>query len=246
MLRHLCRLHCSAPLRSTAVATATAEGGLGEHNLLQEKTHRILAACILQRNPVVLRKQSEFEKAYDAYREALQYEYSRGVFDIMTTHKREMARVQDETSADLQEGALAADHTARQKDTPSRAKDSLALPALYPAYEEAEGQLSNIKRKLDRKIYLVVKDENGHWRFPSHHVVSTKTPLHKVRPRGSFGRLYRWHSVCCTLCWATMWRFILWGVRLSRTIPSSSRSAWRLRSATRYIVHGDRRPYLRL
>ncbi|PJF16878.1 hypothetical protein PSACC_03313 [Paramicrosporidium saccamoebae] len=124
--------------------------------LLKDASYMVHAAGILVRNPIILRPPTEFESAYEAYRHGLQEEYSRGAFDIMTAHKRELALTQEDREAILPEFPLPAEY--KEQDTAS------------------------LMRQLERKLYFVVKGDAG-WRFPSvlisHANVSLRAHVHR-------------------------------------------------------------------
>lgn len=128
----------------------------------RDTNFRIHASSILVRNPLTLRALSPFEKAYEQYQLELQRERSRGVFDIMTAHKREMAQMQSGEGTPLG----------------GRETGEAFLPKKYA---EAEQDLGSLMRKLERKLYFVSLNEEGQWRFPAIFVPSADLALHKVR-----------------------------------------------------------------
>lgn len=133
---------------------------------LKDERNHLYAGCILQRNPVTLRKLSEFEKAYEDYQVALMEEFTRGTFDIRTPHKVEMLRL-GEVDAD-EEGAAARKATKATEHTEALINATDHTNA--PEYVAAEGDLRSLRRHLDRKLYLAIRNEQGTWRFPSVHI----------------------------------------------------------------------------
>ena len=155
--------HASALLRSV-IETPPAAQSSGEsvpkpRNVpLRDTQYRLHAASMLVRNLVTLRPLNELETAYTQYREELQEEYSRGTFDIMTTHKREVAKLGPAKEASVPEFPL------------------------HDAYIRADGDMTSLMRRLERKLYFVVRGEQG-WMFPATLVQSADAPLHKCTRR---------------------------------------------------------------
>jgi len=152
--------------RSIKRFSSIAEQIAPRNNALIESKYRIMAGAILRRNPLTLRAPSEFQKAYEDYREVIQAEYSRGVFDIMTPHKQELLRME-----------------SGEKGTQAKVRNDRPVvlsEELHERYQLAEKNPRSLMRKLDRKLYLVVQDELGGWRFPSWPVASSETPIHRL------------------------------------------------------------------
>lgn len=164
MLRHLRRIHVSRASFQEVKVSAQETDNVSNVPL-RDTTYRVHAAGILTRNPIILRQQSEFESAYEQYRQDLQAETSRGIFNIMTAHKRELAQLQGDTE--------------KETNIPS-------FP-LAEEYLRADTILNSIKRKLDRKLYFVVRNESA-WQFPSILISYADMPLHK-HVRRMWGRL---------------------------------------------------------
>lgn len=143
---------------------------------LQDTQHRIVSATILVRNPLILRPLSDFELAYEDYRQALQAERSRGTFDIMTAQRRELEELRGSAGAstDAGEVAKAGDGTNRSE------RSMLSEDGLMPPYKEANLDPTSLMRHLERKLYFVVQNERDQWRFPSTYVPTADTALHKV------------------------------------------------------------------
>ena len=160
MLRHIRRLYATAFTKS---ATENGEGqvtAIPRNIPLKDTRYRVHVASILVRNPVTLRPITEFETAYEQYREELQSEYSRGVFDIMTSHKREVAKL-----------------------TGTIKESSIPEFPLHDEYIRANEDPTSLMRKLGRKLYYVIQSEDGKWAFPSMMVQFADMPLHKCARR---------------------------------------------------------------
>ncbi len=160
----LCQVS-TAHLSTEAIATVAADTPLSKAPIrLRDASYQVRVGSILVRNPIILRPLNSFEAAYEEYRLGLQEEYSRGTFDIMTPHRRELA------AAGLGE-TQSADAARRAEDTDYR---------LAPEYQKANGDVRDIRRWLERKLYFVVKGAEGRWGFPSAVVPDAQIPLHQV------------------------------------------------------------------
>jgi hypothetical protein len=159
MLRHIRRLYTTTFLQS---AIDEGKVAVAPRNVpFRDTRYRVHVASILVRNPVILRPITEFEAAYEQYREELQGEYSRGVFDIMTSHKREVAKL--------------AGGTVKEASIPE-------FP-LHEEYVRANEDPTSLMRKLERKLYYVIQADDGRWAFPSMLVQFADMPLHKCARR---------------------------------------------------------------
>ena len=148
-----------------AIATVAADTPPSKAPIrLRDASYQVRVGSILVRNPIILRPLNSFEAAYEEYRLGLQEEYSRGTFDIMTPHRRELA------AAGLGE-TQSADAARRAEDTDYR---------LAPEYQKANGDVRDIRRRLERKLYFVVKGAEDRWGFPSAVVPDAHIPLHQV------------------------------------------------------------------
>lgn len=136
--------------------TAVAMWGIS----IRRHSTLIRAGTILQRNPIVVRSLHPFETAYLEYKQQRQLECSRGNFDIASTHHQ---RSHDRDNDG--EGGLASTSPTKTLETTS----------LDPVYRLADEDVSckDIRRRLDRKLYFVVKNEAAQWVFPS--VISSKS-----------------------------------------------------------------------
>lgn len=124
---------------------------------LKDTTYQLQVGSILVRNPVVLRPLTDFELAFEQFQSVIQEEYSRGVFDIVTAQRQELAKVGG---------------TSREATLPEFPLD--------PVYVAAESDEQSLMRRLGRKLYMVVQDERGEWRFPVRRVQDAERPLHSM------------------------------------------------------------------
>lgn len=152
-----CYLNVSRSL--TAAADASIETIMPH---LKDSTNRIMVGSILARPPIILRRLSEFESAYEEYREQLQKECSRGEFDIMTEHRRQLEELRESNTAESNKQAQMAEYQ------------------LEDEYAESDKDTSSLRRKLERKLYLVVKNERDLWGFPAIPAFDASIPLHQV------------------------------------------------------------------
>lgn len=140
---------------AAGMSAVRGEGVAG--GALEDATYQLLVGSILVRNPLVLRPLTEFEAAYEQYQGLIQQEKARGVFDILTTQRQELAKLGD---------------SSRETAVPEFPLD--------PAYVAADDNEQSLMRRLERKLYMVVQDERGEWRFPVRRVWNAERPLHLV------------------------------------------------------------------
>lgn len=166
----------SAQAQVLAEATST-KAPVKDAVPLQDTKNYIYAACILQRNPITTTKLSDFEQAYENYQLSLMQDNSRTVFDIKTSHKLEMARIAEEKEKTKGSApdASSPSHQPISDETLSLIRSSDYTHA--PEYINAEDDLKSLHRKLDRKLYLVVKNERDLWQFPSVHIKNANKSL---------------------------------------------------------------------
>ena len=96
-----------------------------------------MAVALLQRNPIVMRPRSQIELEYSKYRQSLETERSRGTFNIGKTGG---------------------------SGTGGVAVNELTVPEVIELNEQFDPK--DLKRKLDRKLYLCVKNDSGNWTLP--------------------------------------------------------------------------------
>jgi hypothetical protein len=126
----------------------------------------IRVAAILQRNPLIERPKTIFQNAYWEYTDQDRSEKARCTFDIMTEHKRELAKY-----ASVSMGDQGKKNGSETKMDVSKSDAGIAGEtegSMDPVYVKADMDPScmDIRRKLDRKLYFVVSDDRGRWLFP--------------------------------------------------------------------------------
>lgn len=140
-----------------------------------EEAHRkrwtIKASACLQRFPVVSSEKAGLERRYEAFLEQLRFERSRlsdyELEEMREKEKLEARRKQaleeDLSDAQLQrmDGGETFEELAEARETALR--EFRAAPRVTRA--DLEGDLSSLDRRLDRILYLVVR-EGGVWRMP--------------------------------------------------------------------------------
>lgn len=112
----------------------------------------IYVSTVLQRNPIILKRLTDFEQAYESYKEAFQCEKSKGFFEVQVGDAEDRAKA-----------------------------NTFGLPTKQienneHLFKEDQSPIS-ISRSLDRKLYLLSKYEEG-WRFPFWKVESLEQPFH--------------------------------------------------------------------
>lgn len=160
---------------------------------------KIISSLILSRPPVVLREPTKFEQAYHEYNrqlsEALQQPFPKD-FYFKKGSAAEKRFDEDQTSSPLGFSAIAAAASGSatkgkgakaSKDAGAGAAASASTPAAssnavadaevenrpLPRTTEADAKndVRSLERKLDRTLYLVVKQKSGKgaatWRFPA-------------------------------------------------------------------------------
>lgn len=155
----------------------------------QSRKNRIMmVACILQRDPIIMQKPAKypiivnqdvgenseapipevFPCEYEKYRELLYASNARTTFDIMTAHKDELRKFSDENKQE---------HQSVQNTT----KVDLREFAIEYQKADLDKKMQDIRRRLDRKLYFVIRDDQGRWVFPSQIFdVREKTCVDKV------------------------------------------------------------------
>jgi hypothetical protein len=111
-----------------------------------QKKVKVLAACIMHRNPFLIHPRNAIEQAANAYYTRKAYIQSRGTFRVK----------EDE-----------AKHEPLDKKA-ARTLSETPFEFIDESYQNPtlDKNRSSIHRLLARKIYLVVKD-GGQWKFPS-------------------------------------------------------------------------------
>lgn len=138
--------------------------------------HRIMAASILIRQPITLRKLTEFEVAYEEYRLALQEEYARGEFHIPSRRDREVVD-KDTDVVDFHEGDRGKGTIDDKSTLESPSSGSYRLPE---EYRVADLDVCSLMRRLDSKLYFVIQNEQEQWQFPAKLLTFANESLHRV------------------------------------------------------------------
>ena len=116
--------------------------------------YAIMAVSLLQRNPIVMRPLSQIELEYSKYRQNLEIEKARGTFNIAA----DSGKI---TSGSIPVGEI-------------ELLNKLALNDLND-----DGNAKDLGRKLDRKLYLCLKDEmSGKWSLPMTRFDQPDSALH--------------------------------------------------------------------
>lgn len=196
-------LHSSTSYASPSVASsssAAASTSDAAVNTAASSSTRIISSLILSRPPRILREPSSFEKAYHDYNrqlsEALQQPFPKD-FYFKKGSAAEKRYEEDQASSPLGFSAIATDASAKKggkaKDTSaattpstpttsSTEGDAENRPLPRTTEADAKNNLRSLERKLDRTLYLVVKQKSG-WTFPAKALADTaRENLHDVAP----------------------------------------------------------------
>ncbi|TPX70821.1 hypothetical protein SpCBS45565_g01488 [Spizellomyces sp. 'palustris'] len=130
---------------------------------------KIRVGILLKRNPVILRKLTEFEHAYYTYRESLEQAESRPFHREFYFKKGSTA---EQRWLDAQDAAATAAERLEGGRTPLVQPRDEELAGLETAERVTEadkgGDVKSLDRALERTLYLVVKKaDNGSWEFPA-------------------------------------------------------------------------------
>ncbi|GAC75546.1 60S ribosomal protein L22 [Moesziomyces antarcticus T-34] len=164
---------------------------------------KIISSLILSRPPVLLREPTKFERAYHEYNrqlsEALQQPFPKD-FYFKKGSAAEKRFEEDQASSPQGFSAIAAEASkaasksakgAKSKDASASSSSSAATadgeaesrPLPRTTEADAKNDVRSLERKLDRTLYLVVKQKSGTWRFPAKALNDTKHQnLHDVAP----------------------------------------------------------------
>ncbi|SJX65556.1 related to MRPL17-mitochondrial ribosomal protein, large subunit [Sporisorium reilianum f. sp. reilianum] len=196
----------AAASTSSSAATSDAAG------VASSSSTKIISSLILSRPPVILREPSSFEKAYHEYNrqlsEALQQPFPKD-FYFKKGSAAEKRFEEDQASApqgfsDIAAAAAAASgsaskgkaaktkETAEPSASPSSSSSSTEgdaenRPLPRTTQADASNDVRSLERKLDRTLYLVVKQKSAKgaaaWRFPAKALTNIKREnLHDVAP----------------------------------------------------------------
>ncbi|PWY99027.1 hypothetical protein BCV70DRAFT_207244 [Testicularia cyperi] len=192
---------------NSVTAASSAAANVTPASIATPGKARIVSSLILSRPPVILRQPTKFEQAYFDYNrqlsEALQQPFPKEFyFKKGSAAEKRFEEDQASTPSGFQaiaEASKSASRTGKQKGS---AKDANAASASSntprPSEGEAEAQplprttdadasndVTSLQRKLDRTLYLVVKQKaaSPSWSFPSKPLTAnTKENLHHVAP----------------------------------------------------------------
>ncbi|KAJ2159695.1 hypothetical protein GGF46_002820 [Coemansia sp. RSA 552] len=145
---------------------------------------------IVQRNPIVTQLASEHETATDQYFEWLDYmsaeRFPRDFLKQGSVMEAKWVDSENERMAQwyfdpankpepktLEGGSAAASGSEGERDVAVQPRETQA---------DREGDVRSLERKLDRTLYLVVKDSGGKWGFPQSKVQGSEV-LHEAARR---------------------------------------------------------------
>ncbi|SPO31232.1 related to MRPL17 - mitochondrial ribosomal protein, large subunit [Ustilago trichophora] len=203
-------LHSSSSYANPSAASTSAAPSSTEEAAAASSSTKIISSLILSRPPVVLREPTKFEQAYHEYNrqlsEALQQPFPKD-FYFKKGSAAEKRFEEDQASSPLGFSAIAAAASgSAAKGKGGKNKEAAAASASAPAAPsnvtdgeaesrplprtteaDAKNDVRSLERKLDRTLYLVVKQKSGKgaatWRFPAKALSNTKREnLHDVAP----------------------------------------------------------------
>ena len=118
----------------------------------------IYASLILQRDPIIMKKPTEYEKAVYDLRELYQIGKTKGLFEV------KIGDVEDQAK--------------------SRSFSKPEVPAAGAvSFTENDSDFGSIYRLMENKLYLLIR-KDGKWEFPSFQVTPNDTDLHEVIRNG--------------------------------------------------------------
>lgn len=172
----------------------------------------ILAGLILSRIPIVTKELTEFEKAYYNYQDELErrlmwtfpqfYYFKRGTLaerrfveaqkrgpvhyhpDIWFSRGKPNVRFNRDRSSkqEIVIPVAGSSGSGGEKKEDSFSSRIVETPRITEA--DRSGKTDTLERKLDRTLYLIIKDPvSGTWRFPSFNL-QPREPLHVAAERG--------------------------------------------------------------
>lgn len=184
----------SSAAPSTSVSSSSASTTT---NAPSSSSTKIISSLILSRPPIVLREPTKFEQAYHEYNrqlsEALQQPFPKD-FYFKKGSAAEKRFEEDQAASsqgfsaiasaagkgkDAKKGQASAAGASEGRTTGSaEGEDHKLLPKTTEA--DAKNDVRSLERKLDRTLYLVVKEKGG-WKFPAKALMDTKHEnLHDV------------------------------------------------------------------
>ena len=148
---------------SSRIAGLGLRLGLGRCHYSQSK-HRLVASAVLQRWPVITEEPNSFEKAYAAYKKALDTEHARTFVPELFFKRTSTGKggIRLESALDTEGVGF--------------------KPASRTTAADEKGDMRSLDRKLDRTLYLVVKKPRSWhaWQFPQGGFEDSDDGLHEV------------------------------------------------------------------
>lgn len=121
----------------------------------------------------MMQKLDRFSEEYERYKMMLEYETSRGVFRIPGS-------ISDTAAADEENKPVNSISEHLNQETDGNLTDHERILHRFPEYEALSQ--NDVRRELDRKLYLLVKDTlSEKWGFPETAVTDDAESLATVR-----------------------------------------------------------------
>lgn len=203
-LLHSTSASSAAPAAASSSATSAP---IADAASASSSSNKIISSLILSRPPVILREPSSFEKAYHDYNrqlsEALQQPFPKD-FYFKKGSAAEKRFEEDQASSPQGFSAIAAAASGSASKSKAGKGKEAAAPSSSPSSSAAESDaesrplsritkadesndVRSLERKLDRTLYLVVKQKSAKgaaaWRFPAKALTDAKHQnLHDVAP----------------------------------------------------------------
>lgn len=167
---------------------------------VQFVNYHIRAAMLLQRNPIIMKAQTPFEASYEEYRELYQFQTSRGVLQFQNSgneDKRGEGNNEEGSNSSFNENNRKSsasmmvnknDNEISNNPFGTNSEKTMEIQKLFndhkEYYDNHDKNTKSLKRKLDRKLYLMIKDEingePGRWILPFHTLTNESIPIHMV------------------------------------------------------------------
>jgi large subunit ribosomal protein L46 len=178
------RSFCSSSVRAQASPAASSS---------------LSTALLLSRPPTILREPSAFEAAYFTYNAKVaralaqpfpkDFYFQKGSAAEQRFDDEEKARaaaLAPQTHAEAGKGGNAkAEPPQPSAPTTTTSEHEADLYATSPRRTEADehNDTTSLQRALDKTLFLLIKDTQGRWRFPTTPLRGDEEPLHRVAPR---------------------------------------------------------------
>lgn len=199
---HASTSHATPSAAASSSASTSSEGAAASTS----SSAKITSSLILSRPPVILREPTKFEKAYHEYNrqlsEALQQPFPKDFYfkkgsaaekrfeedQASTSHG--FSAIANEASGSSSKGKGGKSKEAASAPTSSSSSaegEADSRPLSRTTEADAKNDVRSLERKLDRTLYLVVKQKSGKgaatWQFPAKALANTKREnLHDVAP----------------------------------------------------------------